>query len=321
MKIPEKNIKNKIHFVGIGGIGMSGIAEVLYSKGHKIQGSDISENINVKRLKKKGIKIFIGHSKKNLEGVNILVISTAIKNNNTELRFAKKNKILIYKRSDMLAALMKYQETIAVSGSHGKTTTTSLISSVLENANFDPTTIIGGIVNKYKSTTRIGKSNWMVVEADESDGSFVNLFPKIAVITNMNREHMDFYKNYGNLKKFFFKFIKNIPFDGIAIYCKDSSDLKKIVSKIKDTNNVSYGFKKDSDVKATNIQINEKGSFFDINIKKTNLLKKEIIKKIKLNVLGRHNIKNSLAAVTVAKILNINTEDIKQAFKQFKGVK
>jgi len=233
MEILEKNIKNKIHFVGIGGIGMSGIAEVLFSQGHKIQGSDLLNNKNIKRLKKKGIKVFLGHSPKNLKGVNILVISSAIKNNNSELKFAKKNKILIYKRSDVLAALMKYNKTIAVTGSHGKTTTTSLISSVLESANFDPTTIIGGIVNKYKSTTRIGQSNWMVVEVDESDGSLVNLFPKIAVITNVNKEHIDFYKTYANLKKYFFCFINNIPFDGVAIYCRDNLDLKDLISKSK----------------------------------------------------------------------------------------
>ena len=321
MKILEKNIKNKIHFVGIGGIGMSGIAEVLFSQGYEIQGSDLSNNINTKRLKKKGIKIFLGHSPKNLKNVNILVVSSAIKNNNIELKFAKKNKILIYKRSDMLAALMKYNESIAVTGSHGKTTTTSLISSVLESANLDPTTIIGGIVNKYKSTTRIGKSNWMVVEADESDGSLVNLFPKIAVITNINKEHIDFYKTYKNLKKYFFYFINNIPFDGAAIYCKDNLDLKRLILKSKKKNKISYGLQKGSDVRATNILINEKGSFFDINIKKTNLLKKEVIKKVQLNVLGKHNIQNSLAAVTVAKILNISTFDLKNAFKKFKGVK
>ena len=300
---------------------MSGIAEVLFSQGYEIQGSDLLNNSNTKRLKKKGIKIFLGHSPKNLKGVNIVVISSAIKNNNPELRFAKKNKILIYKRSDMLAALMKYNESIAVTGSHGKTTTTSLISSVLESASFDPTTIIGGIVNQYKSTTRIGKSNWMVVEADESDGSLIDLFPKIAVLTNINKEHMDFYKSYSNLKKYFFYFINNIPFDGVVIYCNDNLDLKKVLIKSKKKNKISYGLNKDSDVRATNISINEKGSFFDINIKKTNLLKKETIKKIKLNVLGKHNIQNSLAAVTVAKSLNISTNKIKNAFNKFKGVK
>ena len=321
MKILEKNIKNKIHLTGIGGIGMSGIAEVLFSQGYKIQGSDLLNNNNTKRLKKMGIKVFLGHSQKNLKNVNILVISSAIKKNNTELKFAKKNKIPVYKRSDMLAALMKYNESIAVSGSHGKTTTTSLISSVLESADFDPTTIIGGIVNQYKSTTRIGKSNWMVVEADESDGSLIDLFPKIAVLTNINKEHMDFYKNYSNLKKYFLNFTNNIPFDGVAIYCNDNTDLKKLLLENKKKNKISYGLNKDSDVRATNILINEKGSFFDINIKKTNLLKKETINKIRLNVLGRHNIQNSLAAVTVAKILNINTNKIKQAFQKFKGVK
>ena len=321
MKILEKNIKNKIHLTGIGGIGMSGIAEVLFSQGYKIQGSDLLNNNNTKRLKKMGIKVFLGHSQKNLKNVNILVISSAIKKNNTELKFAKKNKISVYKRSDMLAALMKYNESIAVSGSHGKTTTTSLISSVLENANFDPTTIIGGIVNQYKSTTRIGKSNWMVVEADESDGSLIDLFPKIAVLTNINKEHMDFYKNYSNLKKYFLNFTNNIPFDGVAIYCNDNTDLKKLLLESKKRNKISYGLNNGSDVRATNILINEKGSFFDINIKKTNLLKKETINKIRLNVLGRHNIQNSLAAVTVAKILNINTNKIKKAFQKFKGVK
>jgi len=321
MKILEKNIKNKIHLTGIGGIGMSGIAEVLFSQGYKIQGSDLLNNNNTKRLKKMGIKVFLGHSQKNLKNVNILVISSAIKKNNTELKFAKKNKIPVYKRSDMLASLMKYNESIAVSGSHGKTTTTSLISSVLESANFDPTTIIGGIVNQYKSTTRIGKSNWMVVEADESDGSLIDLFPKIAVLTNINKEHMDFYKNYSNLKKYFLNFTNNIPFDGVAIYCNDNTDLKKLLLESKKRNKISYGLNKDSDVRATNILINEKGSFFDINIKKTNLLKKETINKIRLNVLGRHNIQNSLAAVTVAKILNINTNKIKKAFQKFKGVK
>tara|TARA_Y100000590_G_scaffold172103_1_gene196846 strand:+ start:18029 stop:19438 length:1410 start_codon:yes stop_codon:yes gene_type:complete len=321
MKILEKNIKNKIHFVGIGGIGMSGIAEVLFSQGYKIQGSDLTNNANTKRLKKKGIKIFKGHSSKNLKDINILVISSAIKKNNSELKFAKKNKIPVYKRSDILAALIKYNEAIAVSGSHGKTTTTSLISSVLENAKFDPTTIIGGIVNQYKSTARIGKSNWMVVEADESDGSLVDLFPKIAVLTNINKEHMDFYKSYSNLKKYFFYFINNIPFDGVAIYCNDNFDLKKILLKSKKKNKISYGLDKDSDVRATDILINENGSFFNISIKKTNLLKKEKINNIQLNVLGKHNIQNSLAAVTVAKILNISTPKIKNAFKKFKGVK
>ena len=321
MKILEKNINNIIHFTGIGGIGMSGIAEVLFSQGYKIQGSDLLNNSNTKRLKKLGIKLFLAHSPRNLRKANILVISSAIKKNNPELKFAKKKRIPVYKRSDILATLMKYNETIAVSGSHGKTTTTSLISSVLESARFDPTTIIGGIVNKYKSTTRIGKSNWMVVEADESDGSLVDLFPKIAVLTNINKEHMDFYKSYSNLKKYFLNFANNVPFDGVTIYCKDNSDLNKLILVTKKKNKISYGLNKGSDVRATNILTNEKGSFFNINIKKTNLLKKEIIKNIRLNVLGKHNIQNSLAAVTVAKILNISTNKIKQAFQKFKGVK
>ena len=215
MKILEHDIKNKIHFVGIGGIGMSGIAEVMHSFGYHVQGSDIVNNQNVKRLKKKGIKTFLGHSKKNIKNINILVISSAIKKNNPEIVHSKKNNIKIYKRSQILSLLMNFKESIAVSGTHGKTTTTSLISSILEYANFDPTTIIGGIVNAYKGTTRIGKSKWIVVEADESDGSLSTLFPKIGVITNINKEHMDFYKSVDKLQNYFLKFIKNISFDGL----------------------------------------------------------------------------------------------------------
>ena len=196
MKTITEKYKNKVHFVGIGGIGMSGIAEVMHSFGYHVQGSDIVNNHNIKRLKKKGIKTFIGHSRKNVKNINILVISSAIKKNNPEIKYSKEKKIKIYKRSDVLSSLMNFKESIAVSGTHGKTTTTSLISAVLENAKFDPTTIIGGIVNAYKSTTRIGKSKWMVVEADESDGSLSNLFPKIGIITNINEEHMDFHKSF-----------------------------------------------------------------------------------------------------------------------------
>ena len=212
MKISEHDIKNKIHFVGIGGIGMSGIAEVMHAFGYNVQGSDIVNNQNIKRLRKKGIKTFLGHSKNNVKNVNILVVSSAIKENNPEIHYSKEKNIKIYKRSEMLSSLMNFKESIAISGTHGKTTTTSLISAVLENAKFDPTTIIGGIVNAYKSTARIGKSKWMVVEADESDGSLSNFFPKIGVITNINKEHMDFYQSYNKLQNNFYQFIKNIPF-------------------------------------------------------------------------------------------------------------
>ena len=320
MKILEHNIKNKIHFVGIGGIGMSGIAEVMHSFGYHVQGSYIVNNQNVKRLKKKGIKTFLGHSKKNIKNINILVISSAIKKNNPEIVHSKKNNIKIYKRSQILSLLMNFKESIAVSGTHGKTTTTSLISSILEYANFDPTTIIGGIVNAYKGTTRIGKSKWIVVEADESDGSFSTLFPKIGVITNINKEHMDFYKSVDKLQNYFLKFIKNISFDGLAVLCNDNSGVKKLIKKITNKNFITYGFFKDSDIQASNIFFNKTFSCFDVKIKKNFLFKKEIIKGIKLNMLGRHNILNCLAAISVAKILNIKTKKIKNAFKQFQGI-
>ena len=321
MKISEHDIKNKIHFVGIGGIGMSGIAEVMHAFGYNVQGSDIVNNQNIKRLRKKGIKIFLGHSKNNVKNVNILVVSSAIKKNNPEIHYSKEKNIKIYKRSEMLSSLMNFKESIAISGTHGKTTTTSLISAVLENAKFDPTTIIGGIVNAYKSTARIGKSKWMVVEADESDGSLSNFFPKIGVITNINKEHMDFYQTYNKLQNNFYQFIKNIPFDGLAVLCKDNLGVKKLIKKITNRNFITYGFFKDSDLRALNVSFNKTSSCFDVEIKQNFLFKKEIIKGIKLNMLGKHNVLNCLAAICVAKILNIKTENIKKSFKKFKGIK
>ena len=321
MKISEHDIKNKIHFVGIGGIGMSGIAEVMHAFGYNVQGSDIVNNQNIKRLRKKGIKTFLGHSKNNVKNVNILVVSSAIKKNNPEIHYSKEKNIKIYKRSEMLSSLMNFKESIAISGTHGKTTTTSLISAVLENAKFDPTTIIGGIVNAYKSTARIGKSKWMVVEAYESDGSLSNFFPKIGVITNINKEHMDFYQSYNKLQNNFYQFIKNIPFDGLAVLCKDNLGVKKLIKKITNRNFITYGFFKDSDLRALNVSFNKTSSCFDVEIKQNFLFKKEIIKGIKLNMLGKHNVLNCLAAICVAKILNIKTENIKKSFKKFKGIK
>ena len=321
MKISEHDIKNKIHFVGIGGIGMSGIAEVMHAFGYNVQGSDIVNNQNIKRLRKKGIKTFLGHSKNNVKNVNVLVVSSAIKKNNPEIHYSKEKNIKIYKRSEMLSSLMNFKESIAISGTHGKTTTTSLISAVLENAKFDPTTIIGGIVNAYKSTARIGKSKWMVVEADESDGSLSNFFPKIGVITNINKEHMDFYQSYNKLQNNFYQFIKNIPFDGLAVLCKDNLGVKKLIKKITNRNFITYGFFKDSDLRALNVSFNKTSSCFDVEIKQNFLFKKEIIKGIKLNMLGKHNVLNCLAAICVAKILNIKTENIKKSFKKFKGIK
>ena len=274
MKISEHDIKNKIHFVGIGGIGMSGIAEVMHAFGYNVQGSDIVNNQNIKRLRKKGIKTFLGHSKNNVKNVNILVVSSAIKENNPEIHYSKEKNIKIYKRSEMLSSLMNFKESIAISGTHGKTTTTSLISAVLENAKFDPTTIIGGIVNAYKSTARIGKSKWMVVEADESDGSLSNFFPKIGVITNINKEHMDFYQSYNKLQNNFYQFIKNIPFDGLAVLCKDNLGVKKLIKKITNRNFITYGFFKDSDLRALNVSFNKTSSCFDVEIKQNFLFLK-----------------------------------------------
>ena len=239
MKINKKQL---IHIIGIGGIGMSGIAEILNDLGYSVQGSDIGLNSNILRLKGKKIKIFTGHSQKNLKNVDLVIYSSAIKNNNNELKFAKSKSIPSIPRSNILAQLVSLKKTIAVSGSHGKTTTTSLIASVLSNSNYKPTIINGGIINEYGTNTKLGTGKWMVVEADESDSTFLELPSTVSVVTNIDEEHLDHYKNFSNLKKSFKKFITQVPFYGCAIVCNDNQHVKKIISKITTTKIIKYGF-------------------------------------------------------------------------------
>ncbi len=263
--------KEIIHFVGIGGIGMSGLAQIMKNMGFRVQGSDQNKNKNTISCIKAGIKVFIGHSKKNVKSSTILVRSSAIKNSNSELKFARKKKIPIYSRADVLADVVSLKKNIIITGSHGKTTTTSLIAKILSDQKLDPTIVNGGVINSLNSNAKLGKGEWSILEADESDGSFLKLPINYSVVTNIDYEHIDFYKNYKNLENSFVRFIEKTPPTGKSILCLDNSNLKKILSKIKNKNIVTYGEDKKSDYHISNIKFKIDYSIFDLkykNIKK-----------------------------------------------------
>ncbi len=316
MKINKKQL---IHIIGIGGIGMSGIAEILKGLGYSVQGSDISLNSNILRLKGKKIRVFIGHSKNNLKNVDLVIYSSAIKKNNKELKFAKDKLIPSIPRSNILAQLVSLKKTIAVSGSHGKTTTTSLIASVLSKSRYKPTIINGGIINEYGTNTRLGNGKWMVVEADESDSTFLKLSSTISVITNIDEEHLDHYKSFLNLKKSFMKFITQVPFYGCAIVCNDNKHVRNIIEKITTTKIIKYGLNNDNDIRATNIRIRENKTFFDIYIKEDNDKGKKY-KNFSIPLVGKYNVLNALAAVAVAVKVGIKVTQIKKSITDFQGV-
>ena len=309
-----------IHFVGIGGIGMSGLANIMKGLGFKVQGSDIKLNKNVDRLRKKKIKVYIGHNKKNVSNSTILVISSAIKQSNSEVLFAKKKNIPIYKRGDMLAHIVSLlKRNIVVAGSHGKTTTTSLISSIFSESNLDPTIINGGVLNSFNNSAKLGKGDWCILESDESDGSFVKVHPTYSIITNIDQEHMDYYKNLDNLKKLFIKFIEKTPSFGKSFICLDDKINKEIIKKIKIKNFYTYGTDKNSQFSIKNIFQSKEFSKFDINIKVPGK-KNYCIHNVKIPLLGLHNIRNATAAAAVATTIGISSITIKQALNEFKGV-
>ncbi len=317
-----------LHFVGIGGIGMSGIAEVLNTLGYKVQGSDIAESANVKRLREQGVDVYVGHDASNLvdsEGKRpaAIVVSSAIKEDNPELIAAREQKVPVVRRAEMLAELMRLKRSVAVGGTHGKTTTTSMVGEMLEQAGFDPTVINGGIVNSYGSNTRLGKSEWMVVEADESDGTFTRLPASIAVVTNMDAEHMDHYGDFENVRKAYRQFIQNLPFYGFAVLCIDHPEVQTLVSTITDRKVVTYGFNPQADIRASNIRSNALGSTFDVEF--DSRLdpdgKEHVIRDVHLPMLGRHNVQNSLVAIAIARELNVPVATMKDALSGFTGVK
>ncbi len=308
-----------IHFVGIGGIGMSGLSLIMKGKGFKVQGSDLSLNKNIERLKKEKIKIFIGQKKQNLKDATIVVVSSAIKKNNPEIIEAKRKNLPIIKRGKMLAHIVSLMKNIVVVGSHGKTTTTSLITSIFQTTKIDPTIINGGVINSINNTAKLGKSDWSILEADESDGSFIHIPPTYSIITNIDREHMDFYKSIEDLKKYFVEFIKKVPSFGKSFICVDDKINNELVKRLKDKNFYTYGVNSKSNFLIKNIKRSMKFSEFDLQVNLPNK-KKIMIKKIKIPLLGIHNIRNSVAAAAVAITVGISVSDIKRGLLKFKGV-
>ncbi len=310
--------KEIVHFIGIGGIGMSGLAQIMKTMGFNIQGSDLGKNKNTENCKKLGIKIFLGHSKKNLAKATIVVKSTAIKNNNIELTQSRIKKLPIFERAEMLANIVALKKNIIVTGSHGKTTTTSLIGKILSEAKLDPTIINGGVINSIKSNAKFGKGQWAVLEADESDGSFLKLPINYSVITNLDNEHLDFYKNFNNLFNAFNEFVDKTPPIGKSIICSDDTHLKKILKKAKTKNIITYGFNKSADFQIQNPEY--KSSFSKFDLKFIISGKKTFIKNIVLNLIGKHNILNATAAIIVCLNLGIHFKIIKKSLKKFSGV-
>ena len=308
-----------IHFVGIGGIGMNGLAIIMKGLGFKVQGSDLFSNKNTDNLKKKQIKVFFGHNKRNIKNSTILVISSAIKKNNPEYIEAKKKRLPIYKRGEMLGHIVSLMKNIVVAGSHGKTTTTSLISSIFAKSNIDATVINGGILNAFENSARLGKSNWCILESDESDGSFLNLPLTYSIVTNLDSEHLDYYKSLENLKKNFINFINKTPSFGKNFICIDDKNNKSILSKLKNTNFLTYGVDKKSNFKIFNISQNIYYSKFDIKITIPGK-KDKYLRNVKIPLNGLHNIRNATAASAVALTVGISKDFIKNGLKSFKGV-
>ena len=308
-----------IHFVGIGGIGMSGLALIMKRMGFNIKGSDVLINKNIDRLKKDKIKVSIGHSKKNVLNATIVVISSAIKKNNPELIEAKKKQLPIYKRGEMLANIVSLTKNIVVTGSHGKTTTTSLLAAIFSKTKLDPTVINGGVLNAIKSTAKLGKSDWCILEADESDGSFIYVPPTYSIVTNIDREHMDYYNSMNDLKNLFIKFINKVPSFGKSFICIDDKNNQNLLKKIKIKNFYTYGVNIKSQFRIKNIKQTKDFSEYDLTI---NLPGKKniVINKIRIPLLGIHNVLNSTAAVAVAVTIGISKNVIKNGLKEFKGV-
>ena len=309
-----------IHFVGIGGIGMSGIAEVMHNLGYKVQGSDISVSASVERLRARGIVVHIGHERSNVEGVAVVVTSTAVKRDNPEVAAALEQRIPVVRRAEMLAELMRLKNTVAVAGTHGKTTTTSMIATLLDAGGIDPTVINGGVIESYGSNARLGASDWMVVEADESDGSFLRLDGTIAVVTNIDPEHLDHYGSFEVVKKAFVEFIENVSFYGAAILCIDHPEVQAVVGRVRDRRVVTYGFSLQADVRGENVTPHVGGNRFDVSIRDRDGAERRI-EGIELPMPGRHNVQNALAAVAVAVEMGCPDEVIRGGFAKFGGVR
>lgn len=327
MRTMSPNI-GTLHFIGIGGIGMSGIATLLASHGYTVQGSDMAGGANIERLRGQNIRVSIGHEAENIKDKDgnlpcAVVISSAIKDTNPELIAARAAKVPVVRRAEMLAELMRLKSSVAVAGTHGKTTTTSMVGQMLDTAGLDPTVVNGGIVNAYGTNTRFGQSDWMVVEADESDGSFIRLPATVAVITNIDPEHMDHYGSFDKVKNAYRRFVLNLPFHGYALLCIDHPEVQTLAAQVSDRRIITYGFNPQADIRAENIRSGADGSTFDVVF--APFLNEDgqelVMKDIKLSMLGRHNVQNSLVALGVAKEMGVDEATMKKAMNSFGGVK
>ncbi|MDA9449705.1 MULTISPECIES: UDP-N-acetylmuramate--L-alanine ligase [Bradyrhizobium] len=319
MRLPREI--GPIHFVGIGGIGMSGIAEVLVNLGYAVQGSDASDNYNLDRLRKKGAKVSVGHRAENVDGAEVVVVSTAIKRDNPELMAARERRIPVVRRAEMLAELMRLKSCVAIAGTHGKTTTTTMVATLLDAGGLDPTVINGGIINAYGSNARLGAGDWMVVEADESDGTFLKLPTDVAIVTNVDPEHLDHFKTFEAVQDAFRHFVENLPFYGFAVMCIDHPVVQSLVGKIEDRRIVTYGENPQADVRLVDLTPMGGGSKFKVAFRDRKTGAVHEIADLMLPMPGRHNASNATAAIAVARELGVSDEAIRKAIAGFGGVK
>ncbi|MEM9683475.1 MAG: UDP-N-acetylmuramate--L-alanine ligase [Pseudomonadota bacterium] len=310
-----------IHFVGIGGIGMSGIAEILHNLDYKVQGSDIADSPNVQRLRGLGIDIAVGHAAENIGDAAVVVISSAVKADNPEVQAARARLTPVVRRAEMLGELMRLKWSIAVGGTHGKTTTTSLVTAMFDSADLDPTVVNGGIINAYGTNAYLGDGDWMVVEADESDGSFLKLPATIAVVTNIDPEHLDHYGDFDALRLAFETFVGNIPFYGFAVLCIDHPEVQSMIARLSDRRIVTYGLSRQADVRGFNLRFDPDGATLDVSFTDRTTGTKQIMRDLKLPMLGAHNVSNALAAVAIGWELKIEEANIRKALESFSGVK
>ena len=310
-----------IHFVGIGGIGMSGIAEILKNLGYAVQGSDIGDSANVQRLRRQGVPVAVGHTAANLGKARVVVVSSAIRADNPELQAARAKRLPVVRRADMLAELMRLKRAIAVGGTHGKTTTTAMIAALLDAADLDPTVVNGGIINAYGTNARLGQGDWIVVEADESDGSFLRLPATVAVVTNIDPEHMEHYGSFDALRDAFHAFVERVPFYGFAALCIDHPEVQALYGRVTDRRVVTYGFSPQADVRALPPVATADGEVFDVVIRAKNGEGERRLEQVRLSLPGLHNVANALAAIVVARELGIPDEVVRHTLAGLEGVK
>jgi UDP-N-acetylmuramate--alanine ligase len=309
-----------IHFIGIGGIGMSGIAEIMHNLGYKVQGSDVADNANVKRLRKMGIPIVVGHDADNLKDAHAVVYSSAVKPGNAEFDAARARSIPLVRRAEMLAEIMRLKSCVAIAGTNGKTTTTTMVSALLDAGGLDPTIVNGGIINQYGTNARLGTGEWVVVEADESDGTFLKLPMTVAVVTNADPDHLDYYGTFERMRDAFQRFIENVPFYGFAVLCLDHPEVQAMVGRIEDRRLITYGFNAQADVRVVSLRFADGASHFDVVFTDRRSGEQTRLDGLTLPMPGEHNVQNALAAITVARELGVSEDIIRKALADFRGV-